>query len=150
MGWAAAALLDVMTAATSLDFDLDFLVFGRPLVSVVSPLPWAIDFLVRGCAMKLNARQTASLQPIGGGARSNRAEALGDAVGVDCDEFGRGPCGSGKAVLCCKHLEDSFCIGRVTNLASRYGDVLLVANPESARESGFSLSGGALVDIRRG
>ena len=131
MGSAAALLDDMTAAATSLDFfdavamslvffDLGFLVFfGRALLSVVTKLPSAIDFLVRGGAMKLSARRTASLRPSGGGCRANGAEAFGDAVGVNCDEFGRGAWGSGKAELGCKHLSDSFCIGRVVNVARR-------------------------------
>ena len=123
----AAAVLDLMTSwATSLDFFfvLDFLVFfRRALVSLVSALAWAIDFLVRGGALKLNALRTASWLASGGGARPNRAEALGDAVCVNCDQFESGPWRSGSAVLegvlFCKHLVDYFCIGRVANVASR-------------------------------
>ena len=136
MGSVAAAVFDVMTAAaTSLDFfdavaislvfffDLGFLVFfGRALVSVPT-LPSAIDFLVRGGAMKLSARRTASLRRSGGGSWTNGAEAFGDAVGVNCDEFGRAAWRSWKAVLPgelgSKHLVDSFCIGRVGTVASR-------------------------------
>ena len=132
MGSAAALLDDMTAAATSLDFfdavamslvfffDLGFLVFfGRALLSVVTTLPCAIDFLVRGGAMKLSARRTACLRPSGVGCRANRAEAFGDAVGVNCNEFGRCAWGSEKAALGCKHLADSFCIGRVVNVARR-------------------------------
>ena len=73
--------------------------------------------------MNLSAPGTDSLRHSGGGCRRNGAETLGDAVGVNSDEFGRGAWGSGKAVLegvlCCKQLVDSFCIGRVVNVASR-------------------------------
>ena len=123
MGSAAAgAVLDVLTAAgMSLDFfDLDFIVFfGLALISLVFTLPCAIVFLVRGDPMKLSARRTASMRPSGAGCRANHAEAFGDAVCVDCDEFGTGAWGSGKAVLFCKHLLDSFCIGREAYVARR-------------------------------
>ena len=138
-----AAVLDVMTAAaTSLDFfdavaislvfffNLGFLVFfGRALLSVVTTLPCAIVILVRGGAMKLSARRTASLRPSGGGSRTNGAETLGDAILGNSDEFGRAAWRSGKAglqtscgfkgALGCTHLVDSFCIGRVVNVACR-------------------------------
>ena len=65
MGTAAAVLDVIMRAAASLDFfdavamslflffDFGFLVFfGRALLSFVTTLPCAIDFLVRGGAMK--------------------------------------------------------------------------------------------------
>ena len=55
--------------------------------------------------------------------RTNGAETLGGAVGVNCDEFGRAAWRSGKAVLVgalgCKHLVDSFSIGRIVNVARR-------------------------------
>ncbi len=47
----------------------------------------------------------------------------------------------------CKHLLDSFCVGRVVNMASEYLDLLLVTNPDSAGESVFNLSICGLVDI---
>ena len=133
MGSAPAAVLDGMRAATSLDFfAFGFLVFfGRTLLSVVPFDAGPVAFGARlkaflgpnVGAMKLVGRRTASLRPSGGCSRTNGAETLGDAVCVNCDEFGRGAWGSEKAVLVCalgcKHLVDSFCIGRVVNVASR-------------------------------
>ena len=46
-----------------------------------------------------------------------------------------------------EHLVDPFSIGRVVNVAKSQGTVLLVANPESPRESVFSLSVCGLVDV---
>ncbi len=102
MGSAASVVIDVLSALwTSLDFclDLDFRVFfARALIYVVSPLNFSIDMLERCCAMKVSARRTACLRPSGGVARSNRADALGDAVGLNCHEFRRGPSWTWKAV----------------------------------------------------
>lgn len=50
-------------------------------------------------------------------------------------------------VLCVKHLFAPFYNHRVVNVASSYGDVLVVANSESARVSGFSLTICDLADI---
>ena len=76
---------------------------------------------------------------------------LGDPIGVNCDEFGSAPLGKRKAVLPgvlgFEHLVDSFCIGLVANVSRRLGDVLVVAYPESASESRFSLSVCGLVDV---
>ena len=117
---------EFLTAGISLElfFDLDFIFFFAPaLLYFVFQIPRRIDFLMRGGAMQLTARRTASLRPSGGGYRFNRAETFGGAAGVNCDEFGRGAWGSGKAVLVgalgCKHLVDSFCIGRETKVSSR-------------------------------
>ena len=166
-------MLDDMTAAaTSLDFfdamamslvflfDFGFLFFfGRVLLSVIPFDTGPVAFGARlkaflgpnVGAMKLSGRRTASLRPSGGGSRTNGAETLGDAILGNCDEFGRAAWRSGKAVfpgeLGSKHLVDSFCIGRVGKGASRYVDVFVVTNPESARESGFRLSVCGLVDI---
>ena len=137
----------VVAAASSLHFfDFDFLVFfGHAAISV------AAGISLRCGARKLNARRRASLRPSGGPSRANRGETLGDPVCVKSDEFWRAPCGRGKAVLPgvlgFEHLVDPFSIGRVANVASRQGDVLVVANPESPRESRFSLSVCGLVDV---
>ena len=169
----AAALLDVMTAAaTSLDFfnavsmsfvflfDFGFLDFlWRALLSVfpIDTGPVALGARLKAFlgpivgAMKLSARRTARLRPSGGGCWANRAEAFGDAGGVDCHEFGRAALRSGKGALGCKHLADSFSFGRVVKVGSRYGYVLVVTDADSARESGFSLSvcvpGDILVEV---
>ena len=91
------------------------------------------------------------MRPTGVGCRANRAEAVGDTIGLNCDEFGRAAWRSWKAVLVevlgCKHLLDSFYIRRVVNVARLYGDILLVAARESAKGFGFSLSAGGLGDI---
>ena len=115
----ALAVLDVRTtAATSLDFfAFGFLFFfGRALLTVVpfDAGPVAFGARLKGFlgpnvgAMKLSASLTASLRPSGCGSRTNGAETLCDAVGVNCDEFGRAAWRSGKAVLVgalgCKHL----------------------------------------------
>ena len=72
-------------------------------------------------------------------------------MGVNRDEFGRPTWRTGKAVLLgalgFEHLVDPCSMGRLVNVASRYGDVLVVANPESPREYRFSLSVCGLVDI---
>ena len=51
------------------------------------------------------------------------------------------------AVFGFEHLVDRFSIGLVANMARRQGDVLLVANPESPRESRFRLCVRGLVDV---
>ena len=50
------------------------------------------------------------------------------------------------SVLGFGHLVDPFSIGRGVNVARWQEDVLLVANPESPRESRFSLSICGLVE----
>ena len=49
--------------------------------------------------MKLSGRRTARLRPSEGGCRANPSEAFGDAVGDDCDEFGRAAWRSVNSVL---------------------------------------------------
>ena len=138
----------VAAAASSLQFffDFDFLVFfGHTAISV------AAGISLRCGARKLNARRRASLRPCGGPSRANRGETLGDPVCVNSDEFWRAPWGRRKAVLPgvlgFEHLVDPFSIGRVANVARRQGDVIVDANPESPRESRFSLSVCGLVDV---
>ena len=46
-----------------------------------------------------------------------------------------------------EHLVDPFSIGLVANVARRQGDVLVSVDPESPRESRFSLSVCGLVDV---
>ena len=131
MGSVAAAVLDVMTAAAMslvFLFDLGLLVFfGRALLSFFPFDTGQVTFGARlkaflgpnVGAMKLSARRSASLRPSGGGSRRNGADTLGDAMLGNSDEFGRAAWGSAKGALGCKHLVDSFCIGRVVNMASR-------------------------------
>ena len=133
IGSAATVLLLVSAAVgTSLNFFFDFAFLGffwRALTFV------AIDFPISRCAMRFNGRRTASLLPIGGGSRTNRAETFGDPVGVNRADLRRGPSRRGKALLPgvvgLKHVVDPFSIGRICKEASRLGDVLslLIQNP---------------------
>ena len=136
---ATAAVLVLWAAASSLVFfDFDFLVFfWRALTSV------AIGFPLSGGPMKFNACRTASLR-LNGGAPGRIVLTLGDAEAVNPDEPWRGPRSRGKAVLTgvlgLNTLVNPFRIGGLANVATRYRDVLILANPESAMQSGFSLS----------
>ena len=144
----SGAMVVVAAAASSLHFffDFDFRVFfGHAGISVTPGVP------LRCGAMKLSARRRASLRSTGGASRANRGETLGDPVCVNTDEFWRAPWGRRKAVLPgvlgFEHLVDPFSIRLVANVARWQGDVLVVANPESPRESGCSLSVCCLVDV---
>ena len=144
-------------------FDFDFLVFfGHGGISVAPAVPCDAGPVSFGArlkpflgpsvgAMKFSARRRASLRPSGGPSRANRGETLGDPVSVNSDEFWRAPWGRGKAVLPgvlgFEHFVEPFSIGLVANVARWQGDVLVGANPESPRESRFSLSVWGLVDV---
>ena len=148
MGSAVIVVVAASAVASSLYFlfYFDFLVyFGHAGMSVAPGVPLSCG------AMKLCARRRASLRPSGGSSRANRDETLGDPVCVNSDEFWRASLGTRKAVLPrvfgFEHLLDPFSIGRVVNMARRQGDVLVVANPESPRESRFSLILCGLVDV---
>ena len=135
----------VVASSVHFFFDFDFLVFfGHAGIYVAPGVP------LSGGAMKFTAPRRASLRPRGVGSRANRCETLADPVGVNRVDLGMATLGKGKAMLlghlCVENPVDPFSIGRVVHVAILYGDVLIVANPESPRESRFSLSFCGLVD----